>query len=505
MLSADCPGQPRLLGADIVLVVDASTSMIDGKIASARSDATTLAGLLGARGYRVSVVTFAELASVASPLDAPPAALLGPLASLRADGLTDVAAGLRLAEAELGSRGRAEALPVAVLLSDAETTVSPAESILAAADALRSRGIATFALGYGPDANTLRLREAAGRPEHLWEPPDPGDLAMLATSIERMVADSLAGNWVIEDEMGADISWFPQSARPPAIVSGKRALWVYPVLPRGGITLTYVVQPERTGRLLVNRQAIARFVDADGSPGDFVFPVPEIEVWQPTDTPTPTATPTPAPTATRIPRPVYLPLVQKEECLREYLHVALVLDTSTSMGGSMVPGGEPKIDAARRAIRAFLDALRAGRDSAALVRFDRSASVLASGDDPAVLLAALDRVELVSGTRIDLGLATARRALTAGLARPGGRGVVVLLGDGEPDAGTESATLDEAVRLREAGTPIYTVAVGLDADQQFLVRIAGLPERSFAVRAGEELVALYRRLGQGLDACAERR
>lgn len=504
-LAAECPGRPRLLGADVVLVVDRSASMVDGKIAAAQADATSLARLLGARGYRVSVVDFAEAASLASPLDAPPGALLGPLAALLPAGLTDVAAGLRQAEAELVARGRAEALPVAVLLSDAQRTVSPSETVLAAADALRARGITTFALGYGIDANLVALREAAGRNEQVMNPPGPADLEALARSIERMVADSLAGNWVIEDEMGADIRWIPQTSRPPAIAAGNRALWVYPVLPREGITLSYLVQPERVGRLPVSRQAIARFTDADGSAGEFVFPVPEIEVWQPTDTPTPSPTPTPTATATRQPLPAYLPLAQKGECLREFLHVVLALDTSSSMGVAMTPGGEPKIDAARRAIRALLGALRTGLDSAALVRFDRTASVLASGRDPAPLLAALDQVTLSSGTRIDLGLATARRAAAAGIARPGGQAVVLLLSDGDPEIGTEDATLVEAKRLLEDGTPVYTVAVGPDADRQLLLRIAGLPERSFAVGTGEELVALYRRLGQGLDACAGRR
>lgn len=504
-LAADCPGQPRLLGADVVLVLDHSASMVDDKLAAASADAAALAALLTARGYRVALAPFAEVAALASPLDAPPGALLGPLAALSPDGLTLVAAGLRAAETELVARGRAEALPVVVLLSDGVSTVDTGEPLADAANALRARGIVAFALGYGRDAWLQQLATVTGDPAHVWHPPSPTDLAALTAAIERTVADSLAGNWIIEDEMGVNIHFLPHSGRPAPILQGNRATWIRPVLPRGGITLTYRVQPRRVGRLPVNQLAVARFVDADGSPGEYVFPVPEIEVWQPTATPTPTNTPAPIDTPTPVPAPLFLPLLQKEECLREYMHVVLALDTSTSMGVPMVPGGETKIAAARRAIQVFLGELRGERDSAALVRFDRSASVVAAGRDPAALLAALEGLTLVSGTRIDLGLATARQAVSAGLTRPGGRAVVVLLSDGDPDAGTENATLAEAGQLLDRGIPVYTVAVGPDADRQLLRLIAGQPQRSFVVTSGDELVALYRTLGQGLDPCVGRR
>ena len=93
-LSADCPQSARLVGADIVLVIDRSGSMQGAKLASAREAARSFAELLDVRHHRLGLASFSDQASIDVPLtDSVPAVIDG-LYALRAEGGTDLTAAL---------------------------------------------------------------------------------------------------------------------------------------------------------------------------------------------------------------------------------------------------------------------------------------------------------------------------------------------------------------------------------------------------------------------------
>jgi len=83
--------------------------------------------------------------------------------------------------------------------------------------------------------------------------------------------------------------------------------------PYGPSAFSLVVQPLQTDRWPTNVWAVADYTDGWGTPGQIVFPMPEVEVVAPTPTP-PEPTPTREPTRTATPTvpsgrsTIYLPM-----------------------------------------------------------------------------------------------------------------------------------------------------------------------------------------------------
>jgi len=94
-----------------------------------------------------------------------------------------------------------------------------------------------------------------------------------------------------------------------------------------------------------------------------------------------------------------------------------------------------------------------------------------------------------SGTRIDLGLATARVKLTGARHRPGHGSVIVLLSDGIQSSGSTGLVDPEA---EAAGIVVSTI--GLGADAELLRRIASSPSHAYVAPTGVDLASIYRRI-----------
>ena len=105
----------------------------------------------------------------------------------------------------------------------------------------------------------------------------------------------------------------------------------------------------------------------------------------------------------------------------------------------------------RLAARAFLGLLSLPGDRAAVVGFNAEATV-AQGmtGDRAALEAALAALPRQPGTRIDLGLAEARRILGS-TNRGGNLPIVILLTDGRPAEGTADHPFSLKYQLFESG------------------------------------------------------
>jgi Mg-chelatase subunit ChlD len=164
--------------------------------------------------------------------------------------------------------------------------------------------------------------------------------------------------------------------------------------------------------------------------------------------------------------------------------VALLLDTSSSMEGA-------KIEAAKAAARAFVDALRLPVDQAAIITFDSGARIdHALTADRAALQRAIEGVRTRLGTRIDLGLwAGLEEVVERG--RSGADPVIVLLTDGRPQGGSEGATFAAATFARDVRVDVWAIGLGPDVSEEVLVAIAGGSERVRLAPGPEELVEVY--------------
>jgi Mg-chelatase subunit ChlD len=318
---------------------------------------------------------------------------------------------------------------------------------------------------------------------------------------------------VIPPNMALDLA-----SLPPAAIwdAATRVLSWSPVnVPAAGSTLSYQLLPQAAGRWATNVRAGASYVDGWEDRGLVTFPVPEVDVVPPptasptatqpataTARPTTPPTTTPSPTAApRVVQAVYLPRLVLSRCtaVRSPMEVALVLDTSASMGQVLEPGGGTRLAAARSAARALVDQLEPG-DRVAVVAFNGQArTVLALTDDPAAALVALDGLTLGQGSRLDLGLAVATAALAE--RRPGAAAGLVLFSDGRAsvDAGTVRAAADAAW---SAGITIHSIATGADADAQLLADLSRDAARFHASPRSADMAGIVRDL-RPAPSCAE--
>lgn len=478
-LAADCPSRARAIGADIVLLMDRSTSMKGPPLEAAQAAARSFVELLDVRSHRVGLASFATQASMDVPLtDSIPAVIDG-IEALVAAGETDMAGGLLRATANLRDFGRAEALPVIVLLTDGQYSPTTGDPRPIAAEA-RNGGVQIYAIGLGSRVDRALLGELAGDAGRTFEAPTPSELFPIYGQILRLVLESLAGNLIIDDELANGLSYVDGSARPGAVVGADRLRWGRSLLPSGGITLTYALRAEALGCRPTNRRAVADYTDADGARRNYVFPVPTICVVTPT--PSPTATPTPEP------RAVFLPIVYLRQCLSgtAQVDVILLIDTSASMSGA-------KMAQARVAARVFLDQLNLPVDQAAVIGFSTTAQVAAPlTGDRAALDQALAGLANSQGTRIDVALWAAVRELLGPRHNAPSRSAIVLLSDGGHNGPVEPVhrAAGDAAML---GAAVYTIGLGADADMALLRAISG-EERSYFAPDGGQLEEIYREL-----------
>ncbi len=181
--------------------------------------------------------------------------------------------------------------------------------------------------------------------------------------------------------------------------------------------------------------------------------------------------------------------------------VVLALDASRDRGGGSGPPGLSDADYAAAladAARTFVRAVGVERVSIGLLRYHRQAELIATGDDPAALDAALDGLALGAGRRIDVALAAAARTVRPpGAAQAtGDRPLVVLVAAGPVDDGTAGRAFAEAHQLRAGGIGVATVAFGTAADHELLAALADSPEHARAAAAPEDLAPELEAVGR---------
>jgi Ca-activated chloride channel family protein len=170
--------------ADIVLVLDASSSMAGPKLEAAVSAALSFVGLLDLPRDHAAIIAFDSEAHLASGLTGSRAALRVALAQTGTAIGTRIDLGLDAALAELsGPRARADAVPVIVLLTDGRPEGGTEDLVRAAAGRARLADVAVFTIGLGADVDGELLSDVATDPSRYYYAPGAADLESIYNRI----------------------------------------------------------------------------------------------------------------------------------------------------------------------------------------------------------------------------------------------------------------------------------------------------------------------------------
>jgi hypothetical protein len=290
MLDPECP--PAVYRkADIVLVIDRSLSMSeDNKMTAAKAAARAFVDTTDLGLHRIGLVSFASDVFV-SPigLSADRAKILQAIDDIEIRPGTNIASAIDSAQDLLDSDGRAEAISVLILLSDGSPNApspDPRAAAVVSANFSKLAGTTIFSIGFGSDADEDLMGSLSSGSQNYYYAPGADGLKAIYEQIAVVVGTSVVRDVVLVDDLSADVNFVAGSAVPTAEVGGKRLTWKAGLLPSDGLAWVYEVLPTRVGTYPTNDRAAATFTNADGSAGQFVFPVPQITVVDPNESKT---------------------------------------------------------------------------------------------------------------------------------------------------------------------------------------------------------------------------
>lgn len=392
----------------------------------------------------------------------------------------------------------------------------------------------TYCIHLERDCPTMKA--IASSPRFYAEVPDVSKLSSATRSVTSdYVESSPAGldSLGLDLALPASIGLVAGSASPPPaevvtepLATTVRWRWDTP-MDAAGVAITYTLRPADPG--VTGAFTITGSADVDPRSGERrTVPVPSIPIrvadpCAPPPSPTPPATEPPPPTETEAPSPptatatiapsatplplaLYLPIALDEApCTRQQRSdVVVVLDASSSMQDP-AGDGRTKLEAARAGAAAFVERLKLeDGDQAALVQFNRTASVLAElTNDRAVLTAALGAMTTDSETCLVCGLEAAGAVLDGDGRRSDNQPIVILMTDGRSNPRPVSEAVAAAARLEARGIAIFTIGFGSDLDEAALVEIASRPAFAFRALDGAALEAIFRELAVTLPGPAD--
>ena len=184
-----------------------------------------------------------------------------------------------------------------------------------------------------------------------------------------------------------------------------------------------------------------------------------------------------------------------EAHVRIPLDVVLTLDYSGSMGDPAAPDSDmSKLDAAKAAAKAFVQAVDLGTDYIAVVGFDDRAKVhqtLTANEGD--IMQAIDDLHGGGGTNIADGILAAMDELTSKRHRKDAQSVIILLSDGQ------SAAVDAAQQAKAAGLRIVTIGLGQDVDADQLRLIASTPKDYYFAPDASQLESIFLSIAESIQ------
>jgi Mg-chelatase subunit ChlD len=174
---------PGAAHADVVLLIDTSSSMQEGKLVAARDAASAFVGYLDLSRDQAAVIAFDAAARLAVGLSRDRAAIERAIAGLATASGTRIDLGLWAALGELrGARRDGRNRGVIILLSDGGQGGARGDVLDIAGEA-RALGAQIFTIGLGADADAALLVEVAGAGARYYAAPGAGDLAAIYRAI----------------------------------------------------------------------------------------------------------------------------------------------------------------------------------------------------------------------------------------------------------------------------------------------------------------------------------
>jgi len=176
------PGQQRV---DVVLAIDTSTSMVQGRTSSggtkldaAVEAASEFVALLRLdAGDQAAIVAFNDSATVLARLTSDRAALDAALGAISTAEHTCLVCAVDVAATELASeRHDPSNTPVLILLTDGKSNPRPASEAVARSATAKQAGIVVFTIGLGSELDDAALAAIASQPSYYYRAPTADDL-----------------------------------------------------------------------------------------------------------------------------------------------------------------------------------------------------------------------------------------------------------------------------------------------------------------------------------------
>jgi Mg-chelatase subunit ChlD len=174
--------RPQVVHTDVVLVIDASSSMLEQSGESTKLEAAKAAALhfvdqLDLQGDQAAVVSFSSEAKLGIELNSDREALRSAIEAIQTGIGTRIDLALAASRVEMQSdRVIAENNQVVILLTDGRPTEGTAGAALSEASQLKSAGAVIYAIGLGADVDSDLLRLIASSDSTYIEAPTADDL-----------------------------------------------------------------------------------------------------------------------------------------------------------------------------------------------------------------------------------------------------------------------------------------------------------------------------------------
>ncbi|MFN8484009.1 MAG: vWA domain-containing protein [Anaerolineae bacterium] len=268
--------------ADVMLVIDRSGSMDGQKIADARAAAKGFVDRMDLTTGQVGLVSFSDTASLDQVLTQNAGPVRTAIDALVADGSTNIADAITLAQGELvGPRHRPANQRVLILMSDGQPTAGGDPR--AAATAAKAAGTRIFTIGLGGDVDPNLMRDLASSPADYYFAPDSSRLDAIYQQIAGAIGGAAATNITVIDRLSPNVTLVPNSffglPAPDISPDGRTLTWRIPRLGLETLRWGYHVTMTQTpGTWPTNTSATATYTNSNGQSSALTFPIPNVTV-----------------------------------------------------------------------------------------------------------------------------------------------------------------------------------------------------------------------------------